>query len=257
MYAITGITGHVGGSAARELLAAGEQVRAVVRDRGAFVMLPTVPTGTDDDHRRLADSIAAAVAGSGVLHVVMLSSVGADLAEGTGPVRWLHHLENGLRATGVVVTAIRSPHFQEKAEAVLGAVVEQGVYPVFASSADVPIEMVATRDVGAAVAAALRHPPLASVVVGLDAPRYTERQVAAALGRVLDRPLEVVTLPRPAWPDVLRDAGVPPALAAELIELYDAEERGLLRQRGDRRQPCATPVEETLRELVAEVVATS
>jgi hypothetical protein len=31
-----------------------------------------------------------------VPHVVVLSSVGADLAEGTGPVRWLHHLEQRL-----------------------------------------------------------------------------------------------------------------------------------------------------------------
>ncbi|GAA2836795.1 hypothetical protein GCM10020220_027050 [Nonomuraea rubra] len=32
MYAITGVTGHVGGAAARALLAKGEPVRAVVRD---------------------------------------------------------------------------------------------------------------------------------------------------------------------------------------------------------------------------------
>ncbi len=32
MLAITGITGKVGGETARELLAAGEQVRAVMRD---------------------------------------------------------------------------------------------------------------------------------------------------------------------------------------------------------------------------------
>src|SRR5688500_7943293 len=106
MYAITGVTGHVGGAAARELLARGAAVRAVVRDeakgaawsragaeiavadfgdraalaeafrgcRAAFVMLPTDPALADADagHRRLADSIAGAVLGSGVPHVVML-----------------------------------------------------------------------------------------------------------------------------------------------------------------------------------------
>lgn len=34
MYAITGITGKVGGALARTLLAAGQPVRAVVRDGG-------------------------------------------------------------------------------------------------------------------------------------------------------------------------------------------------------------------------------
>lgn len=283
MYAITGITGHVGGAAARILLAAGERVRAVVRDpskgeewaargtdaavadfadsatlaealagcRGAFVLLPTDPAGTDDSHRRLADAIAAAVAASGVLHVVVLSSLGADLADGTGPVRWLHHLENGLRGTGAVVTAIRSPHFQEKAGDVLPAVVDGGIYPVFAASADVEVPMAATRDVGAAVAAALMRPPLASEVVDLVAPGYTERRVAAALSELLDRPVEVVVVPRPAWADVLRDAGVPPALAAELAELQDADDRGLLHPRGDRRYSCTTPLEATLRDLLA------
>jgi uncharacterized protein YbjT (DUF2867 family) len=205
MYAITGVTGHVGGAVARDLLAAGASVRAVVRDqekgrawaelgaeiavadfadrtalaaafagcRGAFVMLPTIPTATDADHRALADSIAAAVAGSGVSHVAMLSSIGADLPEGTGPIRWLYHLESRLRDTGTVLTAIRSPHFQEKVETVLGA----------------------------------------------------------ATG-----------------------AGVPASLAAELVELYDTENRGLLQPRGDRRRPCTTALDETVRQIVHTAV---
>jgi uncharacterized protein YbjT (DUF2867 family) len=285
MYAITGITGHVGGAAARTLLAAGEQVRAVVRDpaqgeswrdagaaevavadftdpaalatalagcRGAFVLLPTIATGTDADHRRLADSIAAGVAGSGVLHVVALSSYGADLPDGTGPVRWLHHLENALRDTGAVVTAIRSPHFQEKAGDVLPAVLADGVYPVFATSADVDVPMAATRDIGAAVAAALTDPPLISEVVDLVAPEYTERQVAEALAALLDRHVEVVVLPRPAWTGAFLGAGLPPELATELVALYEATDRGLLVPRGDRWHPCSTPLETTLRELLAE-----
>ncbi|MBB5791248.1 NAD(P)H-binding protein [Jiangella mangrovi] len=288
MYAITGITGHVGGAAARTLLAAGEQVRAVVRDpaqgeawrragaaevavadftdpaalaaaldgcRGAFVLLPTVATGGDAEHRGLADAIAAGVAGSGVLHVVALSSYGADLPDGTGPVRWLHHLENALRGTGAVVTAIRSPHFQEKAGDVLPAVLADGVYPVFASSADVEVPMAATRDIGAAVAAALTDPPLTSEVVDLDTPQYTERQVAETLAGLLDRHVEVVVLPRPAWTDAFLGAGLPPELAAELVALYEATDRGLLVPRGDRTHPCTTPLETTLRDLVADAVA--
>jgi uncharacterized protein YbjT (DUF2867 family) len=256
MYAITGVTGHVGGAAVRALRAAGEPVRAVTRAvadltdrtslaaaftgcRGAFVLLPTVPDGDDAAHRAMADTIAGAVADSGVPHVVMLSSFGADLPAGTGPIRWLHHLENALRGTGAVVTAIRSPHFQEKVEDVLGA----PVYPVFGSSADVPVPMVATRDIGAAVAYALTHPPARSEVVDLEAPVYTERQVAGELNR------EVVLVPRAAWADTLVQAGVPPLLATELADLYDAGERGLLEPRGDRRHLCTTTLTETLKEI--------
>lgn len=282
MYAITGVTGHVGGAVAQELLAAGAPVRAVVRDpekgrswseagaevavadladrtalaaalagcRGAFVMLPTIPTGTDTDHRAMADSIGAAVAHSGVPHVVALSSIGADVPEGTGPVRWLHHLEKRLGETGAVLTCIRSPHFQEKVEDVLAAATGSGVYPVFADSADVAVPMVATRDVGAAAAESLLSPPEAGEVVGLDAPAYTEQQVADELAAVLGRPVRVVLVPRPGWLDALSGAGVPAPLAAELVELYAAEQRGLLQPRSDRRRRCTTTLDETLRRVV-------
>jgi uncharacterized protein YbjT (DUF2867 family) len=285
MYAITGVTGHVGGAVARALLAAGAPVRAVVRDpekgrawsgsgaevavadfadrstltaaltgcRGAFVMLPTCPTGTDTDHRALADTIGAAVAGSGVPHVVALSSIGADLPEGTGPVRWLHHLENRLRETGAVLTAIRSPHFQEKVENVLDAATGAGVFPVL-GDADTPIPMVATCDVGAAAAESLLASPREGEVVGLEAPSYTERQVAAELAAVLGRPLQVVTVPRPGWLAALTDAGVPAPLAAELVELQTAEESGLLQPRSDRSRRCATTLGETLRRIVGTPV---
>jgi uncharacterized protein YbjT (DUF2867 family) len=282
MYAITGVTGHVGRATARALLATGAPVRAVARDadragesigrdvevavadftdrtalaaaltgcRGAFVMLPTVATFTDTDHRRMADSIASAVADSGVEHVVMLSSIGADLADGNGPVRWLHHLENRLRETGALLTAIRSPHFQEKVEDVLEAATGAGVYPVFGDSADVPVPMAATRDVGAAAARALASPPPAGEVVDLEAPSYTERQVAEKLGELLGTALDVVTVPRAGWLDAMAGAGVPPLLAAELVGLYDADNRGLLRPRGDRRYRCTTGLDETLRHVV-------
>ncbi|MGW0810746.1 NmrA family NAD(P)-binding protein [Nonomuraea sp. NPDC002799] len=282
MYAITGVTGHVGGVAARELLTAGEPVRAVVRDaakgeawiragaevsvadlgdraalaeafrgcRAAFVLLPTDPSADDAGHRKLADSIAGAVLDSGVAHVVLLSSIGAELAEGTGPIRWLHHLENRLRETGVPLTAVRSPHFQEKVEPLLGAALGAGVYPVFGDSADIPTPMVATYDIGRVVAEALVAAPGAGEVIDLDGHSYTERQVAGELAAVLGRPLEVVTIPRPGWVGTLVEAGVPARLAEELADMYDAERRGLLQPHGDRQLTCTTGIGETLRGLV-------
>ncbi|GGN38858.1 uncharacterized protein YbjT (DUF2867 family) [Actinoplanes campanulatus] len=272
MFAVTGITGRVGGAAAQALLAAGAPVRAVVRNpasahpggevavsdlsdrtglstafsgcRGVFVMLPF----TGGAEPTMIEAIAAAVADSGVSHVVMLSSTGADLPDGTGPIRWLHHLEQALHATGARLTAIRSPHFQEKA--LETGAVESGVYPVFADSADVPLPMAATVDVGAAAARALLTPPAASEVVDLEAPAYTERQVAEILGKLLGRELTVVTVPQPAWRGALADAGLPPELASELAALYDADNRGILRPCGDRRVRCTTELEQTLRDLL-------
>jgi uncharacterized protein YbjT (DUF2867 family) len=282
MYAITGVTGHVGAATARRLLDRGAQVRAVVRDAakqeawawqgastvvadfndraalsqalrgsaGAFILLPTIPTAGDAEHRRMADSIAGAVGDSSVPHVVLLSSIGADLADGTGPIRWLHRLETRLRETGVVLTAIRSSHFQEKVETVLGAALGSGIYPVFGETADVATPMIATRDIGNAAAEMLLAPPSTSEVIDLDGPEYTEREVAEQLAATLGRPLQVVTIPRHGWIDAMLDAGLPAPFAHELAALYDAEQRGILKARGDRQLTCTTQISETLRHVV-------
>ncbi|MFI0374199.1 NAD(P)H-binding protein [Actinomadura sp. 1N219] len=288
MYTITGVTGHVGAVTAQELLDRGAPVRAVVRDAtkglaweqrgaqavvadfgdraalaealhgsdGAFIMLPTIPAFGDAEHRRLADSIAGAVGDSGVAHVVMLSSIGAELAEGTGPVRWLHHLENRLRQTGVRLTALRSPHFQEKVETVLEAALGAGIYPVFGENADVPTPMIATRDIGKTAAAALLAPPPTSETVDLVGPEYTERDVAERLAAVLGKPLQVVTIPQAGWIEAMLDAGLPAPLAHELAALYDADQRGLFHPHGDRDHACTTEIDETLRHVVQTATRT-
>jgi uncharacterized protein YbjT (DUF2867 family) len=284
MFTIAGASGRVGSATANCLLEDGHQVRVLVRDpakgtpwaergaevevvdladraglaralsdsQGVFLLLPFDLTSTDlvGDTQRLHAAMSAAVADSEVPHVVMLSSGGADLAEGTGPIIGLHELETELRRTGTVLTALRSGHFQEKVADVLDAARSDGVYPVFAGSADVPIPMVATADVGAIAARSLQRRPMRSEVVDVLGPSYTERQVAQQLGRMLGRPLEVVTIPREGWHDTLVGSGLSPELAAVLVELYDADERGLLAPRGDRRERGTTPLEETLAGLV-------
>jgi uncharacterized protein YbjT (DUF2867 family) len=287
MFVVAGVTGHVGSVVAAHLLAAGEQVRVLVRDRtkgerwrrqgaevavadlsdrdaltdalrgahGCFVLLPFNLAAADihADQRRMADAIAGAVQDSGVRHAVMLSSIGADLATGTGPIQYLHYLENLLRGTGAVVTAIRSGHFQEKVEALLGVALESGIYPVFGDSADTLVPMVATRDVGAVVAEMLVARPSASEVVDFLGPAYTERQVAGRLGLLLGRPLQVVPIPAPGWVDALIEAGSSRSIAESLAELYDAEQRGILRPQGDRLMQGRTEIDVTLRDVVQAV----
>jgi hypothetical protein len=166
-------------------------------------MLPTLAMTSDTEHRQMADTIAAAVAHSRVPRVVMLSSIGADLARGTVPIRWLH---NRLRDSGAIMTAIRSPHFREKVETLLPAATGDVVYPVFGDNADVRVPMVSTCDVGAAVAEFLMSPP-ASQVIDLDAPSYSENNVARPLGSGLGRGLQVATIPRAGWLDTLPAPG--------------------------------------------------
>ncbi|WP_337446787.1 NmrA family NAD(P)-binding protein [Glutamicibacter nicotianae] len=268
MYIIAGVTGRVGSVTARRLLDAGADVRVLVRRQidaeawtaqgaetrvvelsdqtalsdalegatGVFALLPFDLTADDLDAHAdaLIASISGAVVNRRVPHVVMLSSGGADLAEGTGPIVGLHRLERALLTTGAVVTALRSGHFQEKVVDVVGVARDSGVYPVFAASAEAPIPMIATRDIGVAAAQMLLSPPARSESVDIVGPAYSERDVARVLGTALGRELHVATMPEDTWIEVLVNAGFRPHIAESLAELYRADEQGLLAPRGDR-----------------------
>lgn len=286
MYVIAGVTGRVGSVTAHSLLDSGAEIRVLVRrpsspsywesrgaevrilrleDRAAltrallgctgfFVLLPFDLTADNLEHHadQLIASISGAVADACVPHVVMLSSGGADLAEGTGPITGLHRLEEALRATGTTVTALRSGHFQDKVADVVDIARGSGIFPVFATSADVPLPMAATADLGALVATSLlQTPPVASESVDVIGPAYSERNVATLLGEALGQELKVTTIPEEAWADTLADAGFPPNVAASLAELYRADEHGLLAPRGDRSVHVHTPVDTTIRRVLA------
>ena len=61
---------------------------------------------------RLAKNYAAAIKASGVKKVVNLSSVGADLPGGTGPIAGLHDVENTFAALdGVAIKHLRAGYF--------------------------------------------------------------------------------------------------------------------------------------------------
>lgn len=282
MFTIAGSTGRVGGATARNLAGAGQAVRLLVRDpsrfagalagaavaqadltdraslatalegsRGCFLLLPFDSTGTDiaDHQARMVDAITGAVADAQVPRVVLLSSLGADSADGPDILRWLHALEDGLRSTAALVSTVRCTSFQEKVDEVLEAA-REGVYPVFGDDLDTPAPLVATGDVGATVAATLLAPPQSNEIVDVLGPAYSERELAAAVGKAVGRTLTITPVPRPAWERTLTSAGLS-AEAAELVaDLYDAGHHGLLRPVGDRQVVGDTPIDATLERLL-------
>jgi uncharacterized protein YbjT (DUF2867 family) len=283
VFTILGATGNVGGATARALIAADQPTRVVARDpsrigsdltgaevvsadlidrpaltsalkgsRGSFVLLPFDPlaSGIAAQQARMIDTIRAAVTDAGVPHVAVVSSLGADSPDGPAILRLLHELETELRDSGAIVSTVRSTYFQEKVGEALDAA-RGGVYPVFGEDVDTPVPMVATSDVGAAIAAALLEPPPSHEIVDVLGPAYSERQLAEALGSAIGETLTVATVPRPAWEETLTAAGLSSEAAAMLAELYDAGHQGLLRPRGDRQIVGNTPIEATVERMVA------
>jgi len=282
MFVISGATGRVGGSATAQLLDRSAKVRTIVRDatrgdqwatRGAdlavgdlddppflidalsgadafFALLPVDVTTTDlhGDQRRLVASITQAVTRSEVAHVVLLSSHGAELASGTGPVQYLHQLEHELLSTGTQLTAIRSGYHQDNIGAVINVAQVQGILPSFLPPYT-PYRMVATRDVGRLVADCLLSPPDRSENVDIQGPHYTMNQVAQALGSALDQTVQVVEIPPPGRIEALTQAGMSAPVAEAFSEMYGAFATGSFRPAGDRLVVGTTPIEQVISAL--------
>jgi uncharacterized protein YbjT (DUF2867 family) len=282
MFLLSGATGRVGGAAAQALLEQDEKVRVIMRDaatadgwsaRGAevavgtladetfltealwdatgfFTLLPADFASIDfyGDQRRMADAISAAVEKSGVPHVVLLSSHGAELGDGTGPVKCMHYLEKALRDTGTQLTAVRSGYHQDNIAGVLGVAQAQGMVPSFLAL-DTPIRMVATRDVGRLVAECLMAPAERNEVVDIQGPWYSMREVVAKLSETLGKPLEPVEIPQAGWVDAFAQAGMSREIAEAFAEMYSAA--GRFTPVGDRMVEAATPIDEVIATLTA------
>src|SRR6202142_3437352 len=178
MYVILGASGNTGSIIANVLLSKGEKVRVVGRDvarlqpfvrkgaeafaadmtdataltrafsdaRAAYLMLP--PLHSREEQERQSDAIAKAVKGSGLRYVVHLSSYGAHVPQGTGPVTGLHSSEQKLNAiSDLNVLHLRAAYFMENNLAAIDMIRGMGLFG-HALLPDLKLPMVATRDVG-------------------------------------------------------------------------------------------------------------
>jgi uncharacterized protein YbjT (DUF2867 family) len=101
--------------------------------------------------------------------------------------------------------------------------VEQGVLPTFLL-ADKAIPMVATRDVGAAAARLLAEGGSGKRVIELAGPcEYTPRDVAAAVGRIVGKPIDAQQAPEEAMAPALMSSG----MNAEWARLFQELTHGL------------------------------
>jgi uncharacterized protein YbjT (DUF2867 family) len=256
MFVVFGVTGNTGKVVASTLLAQGKAVRVVlhsdagrgqawrekgaevvvadVEDRvelgralggaeGAYVLLPPAfhSSQVRADNDRRAKNIAAAIAAAGVGHVVMLSSIGAQHPDGTGPIASIHDAEATIGGT-LAVTFLRAAYFMENwASALQG--IAQGILPTFLQ-ADRAFPMVATRDIGRAAARLLAEGGGGKRIIQLAGPReYSPKDVAAALGRAVGKPIVAQQHPEEAMAPALLAAG----MNAEWSRLYQELTHGM------------------------------
>ncbi len=248
-FTVLGATGNTGRVVAERLLAAGAEVRAVVRRPdeatldprieviagsleqpenlrpalagvdGVYLLSPPTPS-TDDfvsERRRMFEALSEVLATANVPHTVLLSSVGGQRASGTGVIQTVGNAERSLAAQGLTYTALRAAYFQENWGMALGAL-SDGILPTMFGPAGLSIPMVATQDIGRAAAELLLAGPNSSQpFVELAGPReYSPQDVADVLGRLTNKSLQVVVVPPEQRASTLSGFGV----GADQAELY-------------------------------------
>ncbi|AYQ27683.1 MULTISPECIES: NAD(P)H-binding protein [unclassified Polaromonas] len=233
MYAITGITGKVGGVVAQTLLQAGQPVRAIVRDaargqawaaRGCevaladmndvpaltqalmgaaavFVLLPPHfdPSAGFAETRRLVAALHSALQAARPQRVVCISTVGAQ-AKQQNLLSQLGLLEQGLGDLPMPITFLRPAWFMENAAWDVAPARASGVIPSFLQPLERAIPMVATADVGRTAAELLQETWNGHRVVELEGPRrYSPNDIAACLARLLHTSVQAEAVPRETW----------------------------------------------------------
>jgi uncharacterized protein YbjT (DUF2867 family) len=222
MYVLLGSNGQITAKLAALLLAAGHPVRVVGRSadslaplaragaevavgevadsaflerafagaRSVYTMIP--PCYAEQDVRAAQDRIGAAIARAlskvPVPRVVNLSSMGAELSHGTGPIEALHAQEQRLSAVrSIDLLHLRPGSFMQNLLPAAAAVAAAGVLPGF-EAPDATIPMVSTVDIATVAARELATPRHRGVLL-LHASRHiTMREAAAALGAVIGKP---------------------------------------------------------------------
>jgi uncharacterized protein YbjT (DUF2867 family) len=285
-YVILGASGNTGSIIADSLLSAGRKVRVVGRDAGrlqrfvdkgagaftasvsdaaalakafrgaraAYLLLP--PAKSREDQERDSDAIAKAVKESGLGYAVHLSSYGAQVPEGTGPVAGLYSSEQKLNAiSGLNVLHLRAAYFMENNLAAIGMIHRMGIFGN-ALLPDVRFPMVATRDVGNYAAQRLLDLDFSGKQTRelLGERDLSMTEAAAVIARGIGKPdLRYEQFPYDQVQQVLTQLGVPPKGAAMYIEMYKAINAGLLVSLEPRSPENSTPT--SFEQFVQDVFA--
>jgi NAD(P)H dehydrogenase (quinone) len=242
MFVVTGITGNVGGEVARNLLAAGQPVRGVVRETrkgeawaklgcdlveadinhaaaltaafkgaaGVFVLVPPNfdPSPDFREARAIAAALRSALDASRPGRVVYLSTIGAQ-ATRSNLLTQHSIIEQALGELSIPICFLRPAWFMENSSWDVAPAAKNGMFLSFLQPLDKPVPMVATADIGRVAAELLQTAWSWRKVVELEGPhRVTPEEIAATFADLLGRPVRTDAVPRETWESLFRSQGM-------------------------------------------------
>jgi uncharacterized protein YbjT (DUF2867 family) len=277
MITILGATGNVGGKIADLLIKKGEPVRLVARsaDRlqqlagnravvfagdanntefllkvfkdvdAVFTLIPPNPNAADfmKYADKIGESIALALEIAKVKHVVNLSSTGAELPEGTGPIKGLHNMEERLnKIKGLNVLHLRSSFFMENLLWSIDLIKSKGINGN-AVRGDLKIPMIATRDIAAYAADRIvKRDFWGATVQDLPGPRDLSLiEATEIMGGKIDRPgLSYLMFPYDEAEKGMVAMGLSPDMSRQYTEMNRAFNEGRIKLETRTKQSSTT-----------------
>ncbi len=243
MYIVTGATGQTGSVTAHTLLEKGLPVRVIVRseekgkswkDLGAEVAVADVrdadaltkafaggkvlylmnpPNEQSEDMfietEKIIKAFQTAIGNSSLEKLVVLSSVGAHLPGGTGPIMTNRMLEQALGDSDIPTTLVRASSFMENWNSVLDTVKSEGILPSLFQPLDKKFPQVATEDIGRVAAEAMLEDSEGVQIRELAGFPYSPNDVAEAFSKVLGREVKAVAVPEEQWMEILQTFASP------------------------------------------------
>lgn len=272
MYAIIGVTGHVGGMVAATLQEAGLPFKAVVRNesrakeleskgwqtavaelhdvgaltkafsntQGVFVMTPPLLESADPvgDHDSMLKALSTAIDAAKPGKVVYLSSVGAQHPLKTGAIRKLYDMEQTFNKLSLPTSSIRAAWFMENFVSQIESVVSGNPLLSFVDPALKRIPMIAAGDIGTLGAQLLQQDWIGHRVVELEGPcTYSVADVAMVLGYHLDKEVPVGLIAETEYESAYRSFGFSDKgaqLMAEMNRSFNSDH--IVFERGIREQ---------------------
>jgi uncharacterized protein YbjT (DUF2867 family) len=274
MYVILGASGNTGSIIANFLLSKGQKVRVVGRDTGrlqrfvrngaeahtadlsdaaaltkgfggaraAYLLLP--PLNSREEQERQSDAIAAAVKNSGLRYAVHLSSYGAHVPKGTGPVAGLHSSEQKLNGiSDLNVLHLRPGYFMENNLAAIDMIHGMGMVG-HALLPDLKLPLIATQDVSAYAGQRLLDLDFSGKQTRelLGERDLSMAEATAGIARGIGKPdLRYEQFSYDQVQQVLTQAGFSPKKAAVYIEMFQSINAGLLAAQEPRSPQNSTP----------------
>lgn len=276
-YVITGSTGHISKPLSEKLIKAGHSVTIISSSTGKVQEIETLGAsaaiGSVDDLAFLtktftgADAVytmvppkwdaenwkgyiggigkiyAEAIKASGVKKVVNLSSVGAHMPEGCGPVSGLYFAEQALnKLEGVDIVHLRPAYFYFNLMANIGMIKHAGI--IGGNYGEAPLVMVHPTDIATVAAETLLKPDfIGKSIKYIAGDECSTTEVAKVLGAAIGKPeLPWVNFKNEDSLNGMLQAGLSREVAENYVEMGAAIASGEMYSDYYKNKPALSPI---------------